>query len=104
MLTLQIEVDAIKQSLREAATQLQSYYLEENGTHYRVEDLQRCLESWLELSIESLVEDVLFHTTEGDRSYAFNRSAFDQQLQKIQPLRELDGEDKLRAVVREAAA
>lgn len=57
---------------------------------YRLEDLQRVLMHWLESSIESLVEDALFHTLEGERAFAFNRRAFERQMQYLQPISSAD--------------
>lgn len=72
-------------ALGTAAIELQRHFICEHGERYRVEDLQMALTHWLEVSVESLVEDVLFHTVEGDRSYAFNRRAFDLHMQQLQP-------------------
>jgi len=84
MTALFIDTDATQAALQTAATELQARLVEESGERYRVEDLQTALAHWLELSIESLVEDALFHAIEGDRSYAFNRRAFETQLRKLQ--------------------
>lgn len=80
-----IDTDATHFALETAAIELQERLAQEYGEQYRAEDLQTALAHWLELSIESLVEDVLFHTIEGDRSYAFNRRVFEKQLKKLQP-------------------
>ena len=80
-----IDPDATHVALKTAAVELQERLEQEYGEQYRTEDLQMALTHWLELSIESLVEDVLFHTIDGDRSYAFNRRAFEKQLKKLQP-------------------
>ncbi len=82
---LAIDTDAVQLALDEAAIELQSRFVEEYGERYPLEDLQKALTRWLELSIEALVEDVVFHTIEGDRTYAFNRRAFEMQLQKSKP-------------------
>jgi hypothetical protein len=81
-----VDTDSIQSALETAAIDLQTHFLQEEGEVYRVEDLQQALESWLELSVESLVEDALFHAVEGDRSVAFNRSAFESQLKRVKPL------------------
>lgn len=78
-----IDTDATQAALQSVATELQARFVEESGEQYCVEDLQIALSHWLELSIESLVEDALFHTVEGDRSHAFNRRAFEMQLRKL---------------------
>jgi hypothetical protein len=72
-------------ALSEAASQLQAYFLREEGSEYAVADLEHVLDRWLELSMERLLEDVLFHVVEGDRAYAFNRRAFELQMEQIQP-------------------
>lgn len=85
MTYLAIDTDAIHLALDEAAIELQNRFAEEYGERYVLEDLQGALTRWLELSIEALVEDVVFHTIEGDRTYAFNRRAFEVQLQNLKP-------------------
>lgn len=80
-----IDTDATHSALKTAAVELQERLAQDHGEQYCTEDLQVALTHWLELSIESLVEDVLFHTVEGDRSYAFNRRGFEKQLKKLQP-------------------
>jgi hypothetical protein len=77
--------DATQSVLKAAAVELQARFLEEYGESYRIEDLHAALSHWLELSVEALLDDVLFHTVEGDRAYAFNRRAFEMQMKKIQP-------------------
>lgn len=81
-----IDTDAMQSAFQTAAAELEARFVEEYGERYRVEDLQAALTRWFELSIESLMEDVLFHTVDGDRAYAFNRRAFEMQLRKIQPI------------------
>jgi hypothetical protein len=88
-----IDTDATDTALNTAAIELQAYFAQTYGAQYRTEDLQTALTHWLELSIESLVEDVLFHTLEGDRAYAFNRQAFEKQIKKLKPI----GVDALQA-------
>ena len=84
MNALFIDTDATQAALHNAAAEIQARLVEESGERYRLEDLHTALSHWLELSIESLVEDALFHALEGDRSYAFNRRAFETQLCKLQ--------------------
>lgn len=81
-----IDTDAMQSAFQTAAAELEARFVEEYGERYRVEDLQAALTRWFELSIESLMEDVLFHTVDGDRAYAFNRRGFEMQLRKIQPI------------------
>jgi hypothetical protein len=75
-----------QRTLKDAANQLQDHFLKEEGSAYSVEDLQKALSNWLELSVESLLDDVLFHVVEGDRAYAFNRRAFELEIQRLHPL------------------
>jgi hypothetical protein len=79
-----LDTNAMEAALGTAAVELQRHFVREHGERYRVEDLQAALTHWLELSVELLVEDVLFHTVEGDRSYTFNRRAFELQMQQLQ--------------------
>jgi hypothetical protein len=81
-----IDTDTMESAFQSAAAELEARFVEEYGEHYRVEDLQAALTRWFELSLESLIEDVLFHTVDGDRAYAFNRRAFEIQLKKLQPV------------------
>lgn len=81
-----IDSSTLQQTLRETALQLQAHFAQEEGDVYRIEDLQQALARWLELSLESLLEDAMFHTVEGDRAYAFNRRAFELQMKQLQPM------------------
>lgn len=85
-----IDSSTVQSALLDAAVQLQTHLAQEEGAVYRLEDLQRVLVRWLESSIESLVEDALFHTVEGDRAFAFNRRAFERQMQSLQPTSSAD--------------
>ena len=85
-MAIYIDTEAVQQSLNQAAIALRTRYVHETGEIYRVEELQQALTQWLELSIETLVDDALFHTAEGDRAYAFNRRAFELKLQQLQPI------------------
>ncbi len=86
MITPLVDQNTVQTALHTAAAELRAYYAHEYGETYRLEELQQVLQNWLELSIESLVEDALFHAVEGDRAYAFNRAAFEAQMQRIQPV------------------
>ena len=72
-------------TLNEAAIQLKNHFIREEGSTYSIENLQQALNNWLELSVESLLDDILFHIIEGDRAYAFNRRAFELEIQRLQP-------------------
>lgn len=73
-------------SIADLAMQLQSHYAIESGAAYDARDLQQAILKWLESSIESLVDDGMFHLVEGQRGFAFNRPEFDRQLSKLQPI------------------
>lgn len=71
-------------SLCNAAHQLQSELLEEEGQLYSVHDLNRVLIGWLSSSIESLSEDACDLCYTGDRTYcSFNREVFRQLLSQV---------------------
>ncbi|GAB4377993.1 MAG: hypothetical protein Kow00121_28950 [Elainellaceae cyanobacterium] len=95
MTTLLIDTDAIQSALHSAAIDLQNRFVREEGEVYRVEDLQRALTNWLELSIESLVEDATFHAVEGDCASAFNRHDFEQQMKRVKPVETVQGREQL---------
>ncbi|MCU0568695.1 MAG: hypothetical protein MUF49_19120 [Oculatellaceae cyanobacterium Prado106] len=83
MTRIVIDTDSLNEQISEAALDLQSHLMRETDELYGVEDLEQALANWLELSVEALVDDVLFHVVEGDRSTAFNRRAFEIQLNKL---------------------
>lgn len=72
--------DTACNSLTMALEQLRVYFPE-----YSVECLQTVLIQWLELSIESLAEDAVFHCVEGQNDISFNRRAFKFFLNKYVP-------------------
>jgi hypothetical protein len=80
-----IDTEAVQTALNQTAIALQARFVQETGERYCVDDLQQALTHWLELSIEELVDDALFHTVEGDRTCAFNRRAFELQMKRLQP-------------------
>lgn len=88
MMPLYIDTENVEQSLNAAATELQARFAQQ-GAIYQTEDIQKALVGWLELSIEELVSEALFHVAESDRSRAFNRQAFDLYLKRLQPTEEL---------------
>ena len=73
-------------SIADLAMQLQLHYVINSGATYDVHDLQQAILQWLESSIESLVDDGMFHLVEGQKGFAFNRSEYERQLNKLQPL------------------
>ncbi len=88
MAELLIDRETIQTDLKAAAAVLQAHYIREAGTVYQLADLERALTIWLELSVEALAQDAVFHVIEGDRTYAFNRPAFEQQLHQLEPIEE----------------
>ena len=88
MAKLLIDQETIQADLKAAAEMLQAYYIHEAGTVYQLADLEQALTTWLELSVEALAQDAIFHAIQGDRTYAFNRPAFEQQIQRLDPVDE----------------
>ena len=86
--SLYLDNDAIQSQLFQSALVIQSQLAFEQGAEYRREDIQKALITWLELSIESLVEDALFHCTDANSTHAYNRSAFERALKKVRPISE----------------
>lgn len=76
--------DTAINSLNQAASHIQSE-LASQGEQYAIEDLNEVLKLWLEISIEQLCEDALYHCITGDRSFAFNQSGFETFLKKVKP-------------------
>lgn len=68
--------------LNQAAAQIQDE-LALRGEYYAIEDVNGVLASWLELSIEQLCEDALYHCLVGDRSLSFNQSGFERLLRRV---------------------
>lgn len=56
--------------------------LRSEGLDYLPSEVAGAIADWLELSLEQLVDDALWHLVEGDRSYAFNRKAFEDSLDR----------------------
>jgi hypothetical protein len=84
--SLYLDNDAIQTQLFQSALVIQSNLAFEQGTEYRREDIQKALITWLELSIESLVEDAVFHCTDSNSTHAYNRRAFELALKKVRPI------------------
>jgi hypothetical protein len=70
-------------SLNDAAIRIQSELLNRTGEEFELVDLNGVLAQWLEMSIESLAEDAVYHCVEGDCSYAFNQDGFNRLLKKV---------------------
>jgi hypothetical protein len=77
--------DNVTEALAATAATLQARFAQ-CGDHYDVERIQGALKVWLELSIEQLADDALFHCAEGDSPRAFNRRAFLDEMNKVQPI------------------
>lgn len=77
---------SIYDSIADVALQLQLHYVINSGVTYDIHELQAALIHYLESALESLVDDLMFHTVEGDRTHAFNRAEYERQLNKLQPL------------------
>jgi hypothetical protein len=77
--------ESVQDAIADAAEQVQVHLEQEKGVHYSVNDLKNVLVKWLELSIEQLAEEAMYHCLEGDRAYAFNRCGFTQALEKLTP-------------------
>lgn len=77
--------DATYEALAQAAIAAQARLEHEEGEHYAAADLQRAFLQWLESCIEQLAEEAMYHAFEGHDSYAFNRSAFRDRLNKLTP-------------------
>ncbi|MBW4514511.1 MAG: hypothetical protein KME11_04740 [Timaviella obliquedivisa GSE-PSE-MK23-08B] len=75
--------EAASEGLTEAAQTLQSWLMQEEGTHYAANDLRACLVEWLESSIEQLVSDAPFLAAQSDRTQGFNQQAFKQALKSV---------------------
>ena len=79
---LKIDTQDVLERLQPVADEIQEYFRSEDGTVYSRTDLLNGLMEWLGSSIEQLVDDALFHTIEGDTSYAFNRQSFKSSLRR----------------------
>jgi DNA repair exonuclease SbcCD ATPase subunit len=75
--------DTISKKLDEAAKQLQTFYQQEEGIVYELEDLKVALTDWLENSIEQLAQDAVWHCCTGSPTYAFNRMTFAEDLKQL---------------------
>lgn len=82
--SLYLDNDAIQSQLFSSALILQSRFAFEEGTQYKREDIQKALISWLELSLESLIEDTLFHVENRDQGFGYTH--FQQALKRVRPI------------------
>jgi hypothetical protein len=81
--------DSAIEGIEVGAESLQQWLKAQTGEHYSIEDLKRVVRNWLEASIESLAEDVIYHAKEGVETHAFNRREFARQLDKLTPTAEV---------------
>jgi hypothetical protein len=79
--------DTALNALSNSAAQIQAL-LAKNGEHHSIQEITLILSRWLELSIEELCEDALYHCVTGDRAYAFNKQGFENLLKRKQFLLE----------------
>jgi hypothetical protein len=63
-----------------------------NGQHYDIRDINDTLGQWLEQSIEALCEDACDLVVTGERSQGFERSYFEDLLQKLPVWRDWEAE------------
>jgi hypothetical protein len=84
MMTLYLS-DATQEALETAVTAAQEWLQPEEGKLYRADDLKRAFMHWLESSIEELAEDAMFHAFQGAYPHTFNRRAFSDRLNQLQP-------------------
>lgn len=77
--------ESVQIAIADAAEKAQVYLENEQGIHYGVNDLKNAFVKWLEISIEQLVDDAMYHCLEGDRSFAFNRQSFTLAIEKLTP-------------------
>jgi hypothetical protein len=73
--------DSVQEAIATAAKKLQVHY--QPDQEYSIEDLQSALTVWLEMSLEQLADDALFHVAEGSAAYAFNRAAFELAMKSV---------------------
>ena len=75
--------DTVLENLQQAAVSAQAWLQREKGEYYRVNDLKQAFVHWLELCLEQLAEEAMYHAFEGDRTFAVNRQDFQAQLEKL---------------------
>lgn len=89
--------ESVQSAVADAAEKAQAYLEHEQGVHYAVNDLKNAFIKWLEISIEQLTDDAMYHCLEGDRSLAFNRQSFTLALEKLTPAHTPQEADELAA-------
>lgn len=87
--------ESVQDAIADAAEKAQAYLENEQGVHYSLNDLKNAFVKWLEISIEQLAEDAMYHCLEGDRSFAFNRQSFTTAVEKLTAARTPQEADEL---------
>jgi hypothetical protein len=71
---------SIDEALIIAAVEMQCWFECEYQIRYELSDLKHVLISWLETSIEQLMDDAFYHCCLGIAQYSFNRQGFQDAL------------------------
>lgn len=81
VITVQIP-SSVPMALHQAALEIQSWLEHNRSEHYKQSDLVDVLRNWLELQIESLAEEAIYHCVSGSSTHAIGRRTFEQLLNK----------------------
>lgn len=68
--------------LRIAAPMIRQWLIDNDSLVYELADIENVLVNWLELSIEELATEALYHCISGDTSQAIGRRTFKQLLDR----------------------
>lgn len=68
--------------LRVAAPIIRQWLIDNDSLVYELSDIENVLVNWLELSIEELATEALYHCISGDTSQAIGRRTFKQLLDR----------------------
>lgn len=79
-----IQLSVSEALIDEVAKKLQQFFVQQDDTVYDHIVLRRAVITWLELSVEQLVQEADWHCRTGVAQYAFNRDGFEVALQKHQ--------------------
>lgn len=79
-----IQLSVSEELIDEAARTLQQFFVQQDDTVYDHILLRKAVITWLELSVEQLVQEADWHCRTGIAQYAFNRDGFEVALQKHQ--------------------
>lgn len=87
---LSADSQELLERLQPIAQELQEHFSHENGIEFSQAGLINVLTGWLNDSLDGLIADALYHTVEGDRSFAFNRQDFTRRLSRcpVQPVKQ----------------